>query len=177
MTRSVTFRTPCQNDSGVSHILEHTTLCGSEKYPVNDPFMKMRKRSLQTYFRCVSVSGRYMNAWTFDDHTTYPVSSTIPRDLANLMNVYCDATFFPLLRLADFKQEGWRLENGEIKGVVYNEMKGYQGDPTRSIFNAVSSSYLANTNYQYVSGGVPAAIPSLRYEDLIHFHATHYHPR
>ena len=69
------------------------------------------------------------------------------------------------------------MENNEIKGVVYNEMKGYQGDPTRSIFSAVSSAYLANTNYQYVSGGVPSAIPSLRYEDLIAFHATHYHPR
>lgn len=157
--------------------MEHTTLCGSEKYPVHDPFMKMRKRSLQTCVRCVPLTGSYMNAWTFDDHTTYPVSSTIPRDLANLMDVYCDATFFPLLRLADFKQEGWRLENNEIKGVVYNEMKGYQGDPTRSIFSAVSSAYLANTNYHYVSGGVPSAIPSLRYEDLIAFHTTHYHPR
>lgn len=117
-----------------------------------------------------------MNAMTFDDHTSYPVSSTIPRDLANLMDVYCDATFFPLLRLADFQQEGWRFEEDEIKGVVFNEMKNYQSDQTRALFNAASSAFLKGTNYQFVSGGVPASIPRLRYEDLLEFHRTHYHP-
>ena len=117
-----------------------------------------------------------MNAMTFDDHTSYPVSSTIPRDLANLMDVYCNATFFPLLRLADFQQEGWRFEANEIRGVVFNEMKNYQSDQARALINAASSAFLKGTNYQYVSGGVPAAIPRLRYEDLLEFHRTHYHP-
>lgn len=117
-----------------------------------------------------------MNAMTFDDHTSYPVSSTIPRDLANLMDVYCDAVFFPLLRLADFRQEGWRLEDGEIRGVVFNEMKGYQSDQARALFNAASNAFLRNTNYQYVSGGVPTSIPTLQYEDLLKFHHSHYHP-
>ena len=117
-----------------------------------------------------------MNAMTYDDHTSYPISSTIPRDLLNLMDVYCDSVFHPLLRLNDFLQEGWRLENGIIKGVVFNEMKGYQADQSRSLFKAVSSAYLKDTNYEFVSGGEPLSIPSLSYPDLLSFHHNHYHP-
>ena len=118
-----------------------------------------------------------MNAMTFDDHTSFPVSSTIPRDLLNLMDVYCDAVFFPLLRLSDFRQEGWRLENDKVQGVVYNEMKGYASDLVRVLFDSITTAFLKDTNYQYVSGGSPLHIPSLQYEELLAFHHSHYHPR
>ena len=125
---AVTFRTPPQDSTGIAHILEHTVLCGSQRYPVRDPFFAMLKRSLSTF----------MNALTAADWTMYPFASRNPQDFANLLDIYLDAAFFPLLRERDFRQEGHRLEFATpddpttpltIKGVVYNEMKGAMASP------------------------------------------------
>lgn len=119
----VSFRTTPTDSTGVAHILEHLSLCGSVKYPCRDPFMKMLHRSLATF----------MNAFTGPDYTMYPFSTQNPKDFENLLRIYLDAAFFPRLRLVDFRQEGWRLEHEDVhnksspiilKGVVYNEMKG-----------------------------------------------------
>ncbi|KAF8455042.1 peptidase M16C associated-domain-containing protein [Kalaharituber pfeilii] len=169
---SMGFKTNPTDDTGTPHILEHVTLCGSEKYPVRDPFFKMLNRSLSNF----------MNAFTSADHTTYPFATTNPVDYYNLMDVYLDATLFPLLQESDFKQEGWRIgpENVkdkssplQFKGVVYNEMKGQMSD----------SSYLYYIRYQdhifpslHNSGGDPPKIPDLTLEQLREFHRQHYHP-
>ncbi|KAH3986467.1 protease [Parastagonospora nodorum] len=175
---SIGFKTNPPDATGVPHILEHTTLCGSERYPIRDPFFKMLPRSLSNF----------MNAWTFPDHTGYPFATTNAQDFKNLMSVYLDATLHPLLKENDFTQEGWRIgpENPlaaetddpsakrlVFKGVVYNEMKGQMSD----------ASYLFYTRFQDVlfpainnSGGDPQKITDLTWEQLRKFHADHYHP-
>eukprot|EP01133_Synstelium_polycarpum_P009228 gene9228-10824_t len=172
---AVTFKTTPTDSTGVAHILEHTTLCGSHKYPVRDPFFNMLKRSLNTY----------MNAWTAPDHTSYPFGSQIASDYYNLLSVYLDATFFPILAEQDFRQEGHRLEfevadrpdtNLLFKGIVFNEMKGALSDPS-SYFAEIAQQHLyAGTTYEHNSGGEPRDIPALTHAQLRAFHATHYHP-
>ncbi|KAM9979457.1 hypothetical protein ACTFIY_008708 [Dictyostelium cf. discoideum] len=172
---SVTFKTIPKDSTGVAHILEHTTLCGSKKYPVRDPFFNMLKRSLNTY----------MNAWTAPDHTSYPFGTQDPQDYYNLLSVYLDATFFPNLSEQDFRQEGHRLEFEQLenpqsplkfKGIVFNEMKGALSDPS-SFYAEISQQHLyPGTTYSHNSGGEPNDIPSLTYQQLKDFHSNHYHP-
>ncbi|XP_008575282.1 PREDICTED: presequence protease, mitochondrial isoform X1 [Galeopterus variegatus] len=172
---SVQFRTTPMDSTGVPHILEHTVLCGSQKYPCRDPFFKMLNRSLSTF----------MNAFTASDYTLYPFSTQNPKDFQNLLSVYLDATFFPCLRELDFWQEGWRLEHENpsdpqtplvFKGVVFNEMKGAFTDNERIFSQHVQNRLLPDHTYSVVSGGDPLCIPELTWEQLKQFHATHYHP-
>ncbi|KAK3805926.1 MAG: peptidase M16C associated-domain-containing protein [Benniella sp.] len=169
------FATPPDNSSGVPHILEHTTLCGSRSYPVRDPFFKMLNRSMATF----------MNAFTASDYTLYPFSTTNPVDYQNLRNVYMDAAFFPNLRELDFKQEGWRLEHENpndknspivFKGIVYNEMKGQMADAGYLFWSRMQQHMFPGTTYANNSGGDPAHITDLTHEELVQFHRTHYHP-
>ncbi|KAI1901367.1 hypothetical protein AGOR_G00033660 [Albula goreensis] len=172
---SVQFRTTPMDSTGVPHILEHTVLCGSQKYPCRDPFFKMLNRSLSTF----------MNAFTASDYTMYPFSTQNSKDFQNLLSVYLDAVFFPCLRELDFWQEGWRLENENptdpntplvFKGVVFNEMKGAFSDNERLYAQHLQNKLLPDHTYSVVSGGEPLAIPDLSWEQLKQFHATHYHP-
>ncbi|KAM7400088.1 hypothetical protein PAMA_004675 [Pampus argenteus] len=172
---SVQFRTTPMDSTGVPHILEHTVLCGSQKYPCRDPFFKMLNRSLSTF----------MNAFTASDYTMYPFSTQNGKDFQNLLSVYLDAVFFPCLREQDFWQEGWRLENENatdpnsplvFKGVVFNEMKGAFSDNERLYAQHLQNKLYPDHTYSVVSGGEPLAIPDLTWEQLKHFHATHYHP-
>ncbi|XP_036940263.1 presequence protease, mitochondrial [Acanthopagrus latus] len=172
---SVQFRTTPMDSTGVPHILEHTVLCGSEKYPCRDPFFKMLTRSLSTF----------MNAFTASDYTMYPFSTQNGKDFQNLLSVYLDAVFFPCLREQDFRQEGWRLENENptdpntplvFKGVVFNEMKGAFSDNERVYAQHLQNKLYPDHTYSVVSGGEPLAIPDLTWEQLRQFHATHYHP-
>ncbi|XP_071232100.1 presequence protease, mitochondrial-like [Salvelinus alpinus] len=172
---SVQLRTTPMDNTGVPHILEHTVLCGSEKYPCRDPFFKMLNRSLSTF----------MNAFTASDFTMYPFSTQNGKDFQNLLSVYLDAVFFPCLRELDFWQEGWRLENEDptdptsplvFKGVVFNEMKGAFSDNERVYSQHLQNKLYPDHTYGVVSGGEPLAIPDLSWEQLKHFHATHYHP-
>ncbi|GAB9467624.1 Metalloprotease family m16c [Globisporangium polare] len=179
---AVMFRTPPSSSNGVPHILEHTVLCGSQKFPVRDPFFNMIKRSLNTY----------MNALTGYDHTMYPFSTTNEKDWKNLMSVYLDAVFFPNLHKYDFLQEGHRLEIVDAadsdetqggaecelvyKGVVFNEMKGVMSDSNNIFGTKLQQKLLEGTIYGHVSGGDPRHIPELTYEELRAFHAKHYHP-
>ncbi len=171
----VAFPTVPRDSTGVAHILEHTTLCGSRRYPVRDPFFNMLRRSLNTF----------MNAFTGADMTAYPFATQNRRDFDNLLSVYLDATFFPRLDPLDFAQEGHRLElasaddpDGPVvwKGVVYNEMKGAMSSPTAQLWQALAERLFPTTTYRYNSGGDPRVIPSLTYEQLRDFHARHYHP-
>ncbi|KAK2822842.1 hypothetical protein Q5P01_022907 [Channa striata] len=172
---SVQFRTTPLDSTGVPHILEHTVLCGSKKYPCRDPFFKMLNRSLSTF----------MNAFTASDYTMYPFSTQNSKDFQNLLSVYLDAVFFPCLRELDFWQEGWRLENEiptdpnsplAFKGVVFNEMKGVFADNERLYAQHLQNKLYPDHTYSVVSGGEPLAIPDLTWEQLKQFHATHYHP-
>ncbi len=169
---SVTFRTPPENDRGVAHILEHSVLCGSRKYPVREPFMELVKGSLQTF----------LNAMTFPDKTMYPVASRNHKDFRNLMSVYLDAVFFPRITEDIFMQEGWHHEleapDQDIvyKGVVFNEMKGVFSSPENIIDRYLSHSLFPKTTYGYESGGDPEAIPELTYEEFKQFHEKYYHP-
>ncbi len=174
-TFGVTFRTVPSDSTGVAHILEHTVLCGSEKYEVRDPFFSMLKRSLSTF----------MNALTASDWTMYPFSTQNEKDFYNLMDVYLDAAFFPKLDELSFKQEGHRLEttvaeNGETeliyKGVVYNEMKGAMSSPGQIMGRALMNALYPDTTYSCNSGGEPSDIPSLTRSDLKAFHGRYYHP-
>jgi Zn-dependent M16 (insulinase) family peptidase len=178
-TFSVAFKTVPKDSSGVAHILEHTVLCGSKKFPVKDPFFSMLKRSLSTF----------MNAFTASDWTMYPFSTQNKKDYYNLMEVYLDAAFFPRLDRLSFKQEGHRLEVEETgdgqgpgthqliyKGVVYNEMKGAMSSPDQVMARSILKALYPSTTYRFNSGGDPAAIPSLTYEQLKAFHQKHYHP-
>lgn len=171
----VGFKTIPKDSTGVAHILEHTVLCGSEKYPVRDPFFKMLNRSLSTF----------MNAMTGFDYTIYPFSTQNPRDFSNLMSVYLDAVFFPNVDPRDFRQEGWRLENELVedknspivfKGIVYNEMKGALAETNDLFFTRMFQNMLPGTTYEHVSGGDPPNILDLTYEQLKNFHQTFYHP-
>ncbi|XP_016069907.1 PREDICTED: presequence protease, mitochondrial isoform X2 [Miniopterus natalensis] len=172
---SVQFRTTPMDSTGVPHILEHTVLCGSQKYPCRDPFFKMLNRSLSTF----------MNAFTASDYTLYPFSTQNPKDFRNLLSVYLDAAFFPCLRELDFWQEGWRLEHENpsdpqtalvFKGVVFNEMKGAFTDNERIFSQHLQNRLLPDHTYAVISGGDPLCIPDLTWEQLKQFHATHYHP-
>eukprot|EP01135_Chromosphaera_perkinsii_P001754 Nk52_evm23s210 gene=Nk52_evmTU23s210 len=172
---AVAFQTTPENSKGVPHILEHTTLCGSKDYPCRDPFFKMLTRSLSTF----------MNAWTGSDFTMYPFSTQNQKDYHNLMSVYLDSAFFPNLHKLDFLQEGWRLEHADVKdpsspivykGVVYNEMKGALSDRDSLFMTRLQQSIYPTTTYGNVSGGDPAVIPDLTYEELKNFHAMSYHP-
>ncbi|GFS14839.1 presequence protease, mitochondrial [Elysia marginata] len=174
-TFSVTFRTTPMDSTGVPHILEHTVLCGSEKFPVRDPFFKMLSRSMATF----------MNALTAYDWTMYPFSSQNEQDFKNLMSVYMDAAFRPLIRELDFCQEGWRLEQTDLtdpsspitfKGVVYNEMKGVFSNSQSLYMQEALNELLPSHTYGVVSGGDPTHITSLTHEQLRDFHAKHYHP-
>lgn len=171
----VALRTFPMDSTGVAHILEHTVLCGSEKYPVRDPFFMMIRRSLNTF----------MNAFTSSDWTAYPFASMNRKDFDNLLAVYLDSVFFARLDPLDFAQEGHRLEfatpddpQSELvyRGVVYNEMKGAMSAPTSQLWQHLSSHLFPTTTYHYNSGGEPDHIVDLSYEDLQKFYRHHYHP-
>ncbi|RMF19107.1 MAG: peptidase M16 [Gammaproteobacteria bacterium] len=171
----IAFRTMPQDSTGVAHILEHTALCGSERFPVRDPFFMMTRRSLNTF----------MNAFTSSDWTAYPFASCNRKDYFNLLEVYVDAVFFPTLDPLDFAQEGHRLEFEKpddpstpltIRGVVYNEMKGAMSSPVSQLWQRLTHHLYPTTTYHYNSGGEPDEIPDLDWEGLKAFHARHYHP-
>ena len=173
---SVNFKTTPMDSTGISHILEHVTLCGSKKFPVRDPFFKMLNRSLSTF----------MNAMTGPDYTLYPFSTPNERDYYNLMSVYLDAVFRPNLNRNDFRQEGWRLEPEDlavpnsrpiIKGVVFNEMKGVYADPQQLFGRQLLNAILPSHTYGNCSGGIPQKIVDLTWEALRNFHSRHYSPQ
>ena len=182
---SIAFKTPPADDTGVFHILEHSVLCGSEKFPVKEPFVNLLKSSMQTF----------LNAMTFPDKTLYPVASTNDQDLLNLADVYLDAVLHPMIyrKRAIFEQEGWHYElaggadrNGEatdpvdgapelaLNGVVYNEMKGALSDPNSVLYDELQAALFPDTAYRFESGGTPRAIPDLTYEQFLDEHARHY---
>lgn len=166
-----TFKTLPRDDTGAAHILEHTVLSGSEKYPVKDPFLLLLKGSMNTF----------LNAMTFPDKTVYPASSTVEKDLFNLMKVYGDAVFFPLLKREMFSQEGHRIEVDETGnlhkvGIVYNEMQGNYASHDSIASDWAVRSLFPDTVYHHDSGGDPAHIDELTYEQFIDFHKTYYHP-
>ncbi|KPI88458.1 pitrilysin-like metalloprotease metallo-peptidase Clan ME Family M16C [Leptomonas seymouri] len=184
-TFCIGFRTPALNSKGTSHVLEHTTLCGSHKYPVRDPFFMMLKRSLSSF----------MNAMTGSDYTLYPFSTTNEKDFENLLDVYLDAVFHPLLREEDFKQEGHRVELEDKSadaaeefesgrrmrrlvhnGVVFNEMRGVVSDPNNCFVRSLMRTMLPDTHYVHHSGGYPPDILKLSYVELLYFQKRHYHP-
>ncbi|TVR42275.1 MAG: hypothetical protein EA402_11955 [Planctomycetota bacterium] len=164
----VGFRTSPSDSTGLPHILEHIALCGSQRYPVRDPFFMMLRRSLQTF----------MNAMTYPDRTCYPFATQNRQDFFNLLGIYLDATFEPQLSAMDFAQEGWRLapkgEDWCIKGVVYNEMKGAMADSDSQVWDALGRQLLPDTCYRHNSGGSPLAIPTLAHGDLVAFHRRTY---
>jgi hypothetical protein len=171
----VAFRTVPMDSTGVAHILEHTVLCGSEKYPVRDPFFMMIRRSLNTF----------MNAFTSSDWTAYPFASQNKKDFYNLLDIYLDAVFFPNLHPLDFAQEGHRFDFSEAgnadsdlvyKGVVFNEMKGAMSSATSVLWQKFTESLFPTSTYHYNSGGEPVDIPDLTHEELVAFHKRHYHP-
>lgn len=167
----ISFRTPPATSNGVAHILEHSTLCGSRKYPVKEPFVELMKSSLNTF----------LNALTFPDKTVYPVASTNLKDFYNLIDVYLDAVFYPSLSEDIFMQEGWHYEvssQGELsrKGVVYNEMKGAYSDPDEVHADWCRRSLFPDTTYGLDSGGDPDVIPQLDYQHFVAFHKKYYHP-
>lgn len=168
------FRTPPKDSTGVAHIIEHTVLCGSEKYPVKDPFIELAKGSLNTF----------LNAMTYPDKTVYPVASCNDKDFKNLMDVYLDAVLHPNIYHEEkiFRQEGWHyeLESADdeltINGVVYNEMKGAFSSPDDVLYREIMNSLYPHTSYAVESGGDPEVIPELTYEDFLAFHQRYYHP-
>jgi Zn-dependent M16 (insulinase) family peptidase len=171
----VALRTVPMDSTGVAHILEHTALCGSQKYPVRDPFFMMIRRSLNTF----------MNAFTSSDWTAYPFASQNKQDFNNLLDVYLDAVFFARLDPLDFAQEGHRLEFAKaddstspltFKGVVFNEMKGAMSSINSVLWQKVTKYLYPTSTYHYNSGGDPEEIPNLTYEQFIEFYRTHYHP-
>jgi len=169
---SATFKTPPSNDRGVAHILEHSVLCGSRKYPVKEPFLELLKGSLQTF----------LNAMTFPDKTMYPVASRNKKDFFNLMDVYLDAVFYPNITEETFMQEGWHHElehpdkNITYKGVVFNEMKGVFSSPESILDRHLAHSLFPSTTYGFESGGDPEAITDLTYREFKNFHNKYYHP-
>ncbi|XP_058466627.1 presequence protease, mitochondrial [Malaya genurostris] len=172
---SINFRTTPFDSTGLPHILEHSVLCGSKRYPVRDPFFKMLNRSMATF----------MNAMTGPDYTLYPFSSMNEIDYRNLQSIYLDAVFRPNLKYLDFLQEGWRLEHSNLndknselmfKGVVYNEMKGAFSENSALFGQKFFNKILPDHTYGYVSGGDPLEIPKLTHEDLVNFHSKYYHP-
>ena len=171
----VGFRTVPEDSTGIAHILEHTVLCGSQRFPVRDPFFMMIRRSLNTF----------MNAFTSSDWTAYPFASCNRKDFHNLLDIYLDAAFFSRLDPLDFAQEGHRLEfeqpddpSSELvfKGVVFNEMKGAMSSANAVLWQELSAALFPDTTYHHNSGGEPEAIPDLTYDDLIAFYQRFYHP-
>ncbi|MCD6224808.1 MAG: insulinase family protein [Deltaproteobacteria bacterium] len=182
-TFSVAFKTVPFDSTGVAHILEHTVLCGSGKFPVRDPFFSMLKRSLSTF----------MNAFTASDWTMYPFATQNRKDFYNLMDVYLDAVFFPNIDELSFKQEGHRIEIEDspaakgkktkgnktalvYKGVVYNEMKGAMSSPDQVMARSLLNALYPDNTYRFNSGGEPSDIPDLTHAGLVAFHKRHYHP-
>lgn len=171
---SVTFRTPPADSTGVFHILEHSVLCGSDKFPVKEPFVELLKGSMKTF----------LNAFTFGDKTMYPVASQNDQDFANLMEVYLDSVFQPNIYSQPeiFEQEGWHYElphSGDeliYKGVVYNEMKGSYSSPVTVLIDRIKKSLYPGTIYRHSSGGDPQHIPALTYEQFLEAHRNYYHP-
>jgi len=169
---SIAFRTPVSDSTGVPHILEHSVLCGSKKFPLKDPFQELLKGSLQTF----------LNALTYPDKTVYPVSSQVEQDYYNLVDVYCDAVFNPLLTENTFYQEGWHYDIEDIahpvgiKGIVYNEMKGVFSDFSNHVGRSTISALFPDTTYFYESGGNPEHITDLTYQQFRDFHKKYYHP-
>lgn len=174
MTFAIGFRTLPSDDTGVPHIIEHSVLCGSDKYPVKEPFVDLLKSSFATF----------LNAYTSSDHTMYPVCSRNRADLMNLMDVYLDAVFHPLSVKSPlaFRQEGWHYElasaDGELarNGIVYSEMKGAFSTPERRLYHELRRMLYPETCYGFVSGGDPAAIPTLDFEGYRNFYNRFYHP-
>ncbi|MEE0318546.1 MAG: insulinase family protein, partial [Collinsella sp.] len=186
---AIGFKTPPADSTGVFHILEHSVLCGSAKFPVKEPFVDLIKSSMQTF----------LNAMTYPDKTIYPVATTNEQDLYNLMDVYLDAVFNPAIytKPTIFEQEGWHYEldlpegaEGEdgdssaslregtlrYNGVVFNEMRGALSDPMSVLDDAVNAALYPDTAYAHESGGDPRAIPTLTYEQFLDTHARHYNP-
>lgn len=167
----LSFQTLPESSNGAPHILEHTVLCGSKKYPVKDPFFSMNRRSLNTY----------MNALTGQDMTCYPCATQVKKDFYNLLGVYLDAVFYPELNELSFRQEGHRFdfdeaENLIYKGIVFNEMKGSVASPEMRTWHKINELLLPDTPYAFNSGGDPRDIPNLSYEEFLGFHKTFYHP-
>ena len=168
----ISFATPPSDSTGVAHILEHSVLCGSRKYPVKDPFVELMKSSLNTF----------LNAMTFPDKTCYPIASQNVQDFYNLIDVYLDAVFFPRLSLEIFQQEGWHYELDapdaplSYKGVVFNEMKGNYSSPDSLLRELSQHSLYPNITYGLDGGGDPKHIPDLTYQQFKAFHQRHYHP-
>lgn len=168
----VTLVTPPSDDTGIAHILEHSVLAGSKKYPVKEPFVQLLKTSVNTF----------LNAMTSSDMTMYPVASTNLQDFYNLVDVYMDAVFFPLINEQTFMQEGWHLEAEDenapltYKGVVFNEMKAAFSAPDTYMNFITDRTLWTDSPYKYSSGGLPAAITDLTYEQFKNFHETYYHP-
>ncbi len=171
------FRTTPTDSTGVAHIMEHSVLCGSAKYPLKDPFVELAKGSLNTF----------LNAMTFPDKTLYPIASVNDKDFMNLMDVYLDSVFHPNVYIEPkiFRQEGWHYEllnpgdeNEELKinGVVYNEMKGAFSNPDSVLERCTMHALFGDTTYGNESGGLPSEIPNLSYEDFLDFHSRYYHP-
>lgn len=171
---SISFRTPSTDSTGVPHILEHSVLCGSKKYPVKEPFVELAKGSLNTF----------LNAMTYPDKTMYPIASTNAKDFMNLMDVYLDAVFYPNIygNPYTFQQEGWHyhIENADdpiiYNGVVYNEMNGAFSNPDEVLQNKIFESLYPESCYRFESGGDPDVIPDLTYEEFLAFHKKYYHP-
>ena len=171
---SVTFRTPPEDSTGVTHIIEHSVLCGSKKFPTKEPFVELVKGSLNTF----------LNAFTFSDKTMYPIASKNDKDFYNLMDVYLDAVFYPNIYKDEdtFRQEGWHYEldskDSELiyKGVVYNEMKGAFSSPEEILYRNSQASLFPDTPYGFESGGEPDDIPNLTYEAFCDYHKRYYHP-
>lgn len=171
---SISFRTPPKDNTGVPHIIEHSVLCGSKKFPLKEPFVELAKGSLNTF----------LNALTFADKTMYPIASTNEKDFLNLMDVYLDAVFNPnIYKYPEiFMQEGWHyeLETPEdklkYKGVVYNEMKGAYSSPETILLHRIQQSLFPDTIYKNESGGAPEDITKLSYEEFLEFHKKYYHP-
>lgn len=168
----INFRTPPADSTGVAHILEHSVLCGSRKYPLKEPFVELLKGSLQTF----------LNAMTFPDKTCYPLASQNLQDFYNLIDVYLDAVFYPRLTEAVFQQEGWHYELDDparpltCKGVVFNEMKGAFSSPDNVLAEYSLQSIFPDNSYGFISGGYPQEIPKLTFEQFQAFHRNYYHP-
>lgn len=168
----ITFRTPPRTSNGIAHIMEHSVLCGSRKYPVKEPFIELAKGSLNTF----------LNAFTYPDKTCYPVASQNLQDFYNLIDVYLDSVFYPIIAEHTLQQEGWHYEIEDphapltFKGVVFNEMKGALSSPDDLLGELTQQSLYPDTPYGLNSSGDPAVIPDLTYEEFRNFHATYYHP-
>jgi Zn-dependent M16 (insulinase) family peptidase len=168
----ITFRTPLEDSTGVAHIMEHSVLLGSEKYPVKEPFIELVKGSLQTF----------LNAFTFPDKTLYPVASQNLQDFYNLIDVYMESVLNPLLTRHGLEQEGWHYELEDLdglltyKGVVFNEMKGAYSDPQDLLGEYNQQALFPDITYKYDTGGHPEHIPDLTYEGYKAFHENFYHP-